>query len=192
MAKYPAAAHIEAMPLWDIANNFVLLLKFCVALPTTLVCSGAQFPSAERGLSLFSPETYRYICHDGCAVKTHQLRGATPSAARDSDGMKPVNPYWFKYLTHGYYWLLSWDALLPQWLNEEKLAQRLIELIHPERDEEVKEHVSPSDSWETKIRMASSTDSASNGHFPLLSFTCVLFCDRGSPTLLRLCVTSFV
>lgn len=24
-----------------------------------------------------------------------------------------------------------------QWLNEEKLAQRLIELIHPERDEEV-------------------------------------------------------
>lgn len=26
---------------------------------------------------------------------------------------------------------------LKQWLNEEKLAQRLIELIHPERDEEV-------------------------------------------------------
>ena len=27
-----------------------------------------------------------------------------------------------------------------QWLNEEKLAQRLIELIHPERDEEVRIH----------------------------------------------------
>lgn len=29
-----------------------------------------------------------------------------------------------------------------QWLNEEKLAQRLIELIHPERDEEVEGHSS--------------------------------------------------
>lgn len=32
--------------------------------------------------------------------------------------------------------------LLKQWLNEEKLAQRLIELIHPERDEEVESAVS--------------------------------------------------
>lgn len=29
-------------------------------------------------------------------------------------------------------------AISQQWLNEEKLAQRLIELIHPERDEEVR------------------------------------------------------
>lgn len=30
-----------------------------------------------------------------------------------------------------------------QWLNEEKLAQRLIELIHPERDDEVDGHFFP-------------------------------------------------
>ena len=34
----------------------------------------------------------------------------------------------------------SFVCLSLQWLNEEKLAQRLIELIHPERDEEVRIH----------------------------------------------------
>lgn len=60
-------------------ENWVPLLKACVAFPLTLVCSGAHFPAAERGLSLFSPEAYRYIRHDGCAVETYQLRGAAPS-----------------------------------------------------------------------------------------------------------------
>lgn len=60
-------------------RRWVLPLRVCVAFPLTLVCSGAHLPAAEGGLSLFSPETYRYIRHDGCAVKTHQLRGAAPS-----------------------------------------------------------------------------------------------------------------
>lgn len=32
----------------------------------------------------------------------------------------------------------SYVVFSQQWLNEDKLAQRLIELIHPERDEEVR------------------------------------------------------
>lgn len=53
--------------------------RFVLSFLLTVVCPGAHFSAAERGLSLFSPETYRYIRHDGCAVKTYQLRGAAPS-----------------------------------------------------------------------------------------------------------------
>lgn len=70
------------------------------------------------------------------------------------------------------------EMLFPlQWLNEEKLAQRLIELIHPERDDEVKRSFQPfSDWWETQIRAANGSRSASNRHFPWLSFLWLCFC----------------
>lgn len=97
MGKYPTAVHLGANFI-DIDRTWLHLLKVCDALPLTLVCSGAQLPAAERGLSLFSPEAHRYICHDGCAVKTYQLCGATPSPAGDSDSMRQVDPYSFKTL----------------------------------------------------------------------------------------------
>lgn len=33
--------------------------------------------------------------------------------------------------------VVTWRTSLPQWLNEEKIVQRLIEQIHPSRDDNV-------------------------------------------------------
>lgn len=46
----------------------------------------------------------------------------------------------FFFFNYYYFCLVVKQYFSQQWLNEQKLAQRLIELIHPERDEEVVEN----------------------------------------------------
>lgn len=83
-----------------------------------------------------------------------------------------------------------------QWLNEEKLAQRLIELIHPERDEEVEAHfrifIRLSNSFMCLKHTASSSHRFQDRHLRVNHFCFCFFCCRDSPMHLRLCVTSFV
>ena len=113
------------------------LTSWCFLWP--LLCSGDQFPATEGGIPLLGPEAYWYISHDGCAPKTDQLCGATPSSTRDTNCMRQTDPHLFYTLI--LFAVIMW-RFYQQWLNEEKLAQRLIELIHPERDEEVEGHFS--------------------------------------------------
>lgn len=80
-----------------------------------------------------------------------------------------------------------------QWLNEQKLAQRLIELIHPERDEEVGENFrSLYDQVDHFVIKRSTQKHLKTAYRLKCLHVFILFPHRGSPMHLRLCVILYV
>lgn len=91
----------------------------------------------ERGLHWSGAETYWCLCHDGPAASTHQLCGACPfetggPPCKLSDLIRGNISKHTLQVTNAPNAVFS-----SQWLNEEKLVQRLTELIHTGKDEEV-------------------------------------------------------
>lgn len=99
----------------------------------------ADYLSKEkRRLHRSSAQTHRCLCHDGPAASPHQLCGARITEAGGPAGELPRVRLETKAVRSEEAERFSFSFLL-QWLNEEKLVQRLTELIHSGKDEEVRE-----------------------------------------------------
>lgn len=121
--------------------------------PSDMAVPAARvLPAEEGGLRGPAAAAHRHLGHHGPAAAAPHLRGAAPAAAGsgqcelrgaagwpggEGPGSGPVSRA--RLLSH------------PKWLNEEKIVQRLIEQIHPSKDDNVSVSDTPGPSLQRGI-----------------------------------------